>query len=143
MRNAKLRELFVEHHVENLPDVTDKPDIPPKSIRFWMMKDDGTLKKNKRFPAPHSVLKGVRGKPMNGAMDFTISQNKWCASFKDEDGVTINLVDECIVTAWLSYICEMVRIRKPYCTSTFTFVHLYVSDGCLYVINDAPLRQPQ
>ena len=117
MRNANLRGLFIEYHTDNLPDVTDKPDIPPQSIRYWMKKD-GARKTKKRYPAPHSVLKGTRGKPMNNALDFAVSMNKVCASFKDEEGVTINLVDECIVTSWLGYICEMVRLRQPKFTST-------------------------
>ena len=30
-----------------------------------------------------------------------------CVTFKDDEGVTVNLVDRCIVCTWLYYICHM------------------------------------
>ena len=71
-------------------------------------------KAKKRYPAPHSLLKGLRGQACNNALDFAISMNKWCATFKDEEKVTVDLVDECIVTAWLRYICDIVRSSYPF-----------------------------
>ena len=65
-------------------------------------------KRRKRFPATHSRLKGLRGQTLNEAIDYTIASNKWCVSFKDDDGVLVNLVDDCIVCAWLKYISKMV-----------------------------------
>ena len=65
-------------------------------------------KRRKRYPAAHSRLKGLRGQSLNEAIDYAIASNKWCVSFKDEDGVMVNLVDDCIVCVWLKYISKMV-----------------------------------
>ena len=114
-KGSKLIELFIQHWTDNLPDVSDRPEIPPEKTRFWMMEDSSTTsrprrtKGKKRYPAAHSRLKGLRGKSINDAIDKTIASNKWCVQFKDKQGVTINLVDECVVSVWLYYICNMVR----------------------------------
>ena len=34
-----LQEKFIAHRVDHLPDVSDRPVIPPEKIRFWMMDD--------------------------------------------------------------------------------------------------------
>ena len=110
---------FIDHYVNNLPDISDRPEINPESIQWWMKPPEGAdvaawkRKRGKtRFPAPHSRLKGMRGKPTNTAIDKTIASGKWCVTFRDEDENTwINLVDDCIVQVWLLYIMKLVRLR--------------------------------
>ena len=138
-----LHEKFVKYWVNNLPDVSDRPDIKPEKIRFWMMDDKTSSRrsrkgKKKRYPAAHSRLSGMRGKPCNDAIDFGIESNKWCVIFKDADGVTVNLVDVCIAYCWLYYIAQMVsasRVRQY-------FSHVYVKLTCnVYVKVLSRLRQ--
>ena len=113
-----LHEKFINHWVENLPDVSDRPHIKPEKIRFWMMVDDKSSSrvsrkgKKKRYPASHSRLTGLRGKPCNDAIDFSIASNRWCVTFKDADDVTVNLVETCIVSVWLYYIAQMVSVSR-------------------------------
>ena len=88
-----------------------------------MQEENGTFivsgrKTKKRYPAAHSRLKGMNGKRTNQATDFTMGSNMWCVIFKDDDGVTINLVDACIVMTWFHYISKVVRIREYVCTYT-------------------------
>ncbi len=107
----ELIHLFVDHHCDHLPDVSDRPDIPPKNTQFWK-KDDivtGRVRKNKkRFAASHSMLRGMRAKGLNDSIDSTMSHNYWCVTFKDKEGCTVTLVDACGVCSWLHYISGMV-----------------------------------
>ena len=98
---------FVDHHVDNLPDISERPVIPLKATRFWMMDDKGVIDPNKRHRKPHSRLPGMSGQATNKAIDFAISLNGWPVTFKDDDDVTINLVDRCIIMVWLSYIGQL------------------------------------
>ena len=109
--NAELTDQFVNHWVQNLSDVTERPDIPVENVQFWMKSDKNACrprKKKKRYPRPHSVLKGLKGKDANAAFDFAISCNKWCVTFRDDDKNLIDLVDECMVCFWLFYISRLV-----------------------------------
>ena len=114
-RGARCVDKFCAYWVENLPDLTDKPMIPAEKLQFWM-KDEkrghkrSNSKKRKRYPASHSRLKGLRGQSVNEGIDFAIASNKWCVTFKDDDGGLVNLVDDCIVCVWLKYISKMVSI---------------------------------
>ena len=112
-RGARCRDKFCSYWTDNLPDLSDRPDIPAEKLQFWM-KDEKrghkTSKKRKRYPASHSRLKGLRGQSLNEAIDYAIGSNKWCVTFKDDDGALVNLVDECIVCVWLKYISKMVSI---------------------------------
>ena len=104
---------FVLHFVSNLPDISDRPDIPPEKVRFWMMDDGNNCrprknKKKKRLPRPHSLLKGIKGMDANRAYDFAISQNKWCVTFQDGDGKWVDLVEQCMVCFWLKLISLLV-----------------------------------
>ena len=77
LRSTQRVNQFVEHHVDNLPDVSDKPQITNKSIRYWMYEDNVyKAKPKKRYPKPHSLLKGCRGSTMNESIDFSIAMNK-------------------------------------------------------------------
>ena len=62
------------------------------------------------------MLKGMRGKGLNDAIDNAIKENFWCVTFKDYEGVTVNLVDSCVVAVWAHYIAGMVS----------PFISLYV-----------------
>jgi len=88
-RGTYFCDKFSEHWTDNLPDLSDRPNIPPEKVQFWMMDDDkhgrNKGRRKKRYPAAHSRLKGMRGQTFNEALDFAISSNKWCVSFKDED----------------------------------------------------------
>ena len=46
----------------------------------------------------------MRGQYFNRGIDFAISLNKIPVCFKDDDNVTINLVDGCMILVWLNYI---------------------------------------
>ncbi len=60
----------------------------------------------------------MKAMAVNKAIDYSIALNNWCVTFKDEDGVTIDLVTRCILCVWLHYISEMVRLRRFEITST-------------------------
>ena len=49
----------------------------------------------------------MRGQYVNRGIDFAISLNKMPVCFKDNDNVTINLVDGCILLVWLNYISSL------------------------------------
>ena len=49
----------------------------------------------------------MRGQYVNRGIDFAISLNKIPVCFKDNDDVTINLVDGCIILVWLNYISSL------------------------------------
>ena len=71
------------------------------------MEEEGK-KQKKRYPRPHALMKGMQGATFNKSLDFGISLNEWCVFFKEGD-TTVNLVDRCVITAWLHYIGYMVR----------------------------------
>jgi hypothetical protein len=100
-------EQFIDNAVENLPDISERPEIALKATRFWMMDDKGDINPKKRFPKPHSRLPGLRGQHVNASIDFAIALNKWPVAFKDDDDTTINLVSECICAVWLDYIAKL------------------------------------
>jgi len=39
---------FVEYYEDNLPDISEKPDIPPSKVQYWMMDDKGFINPKKR-----------------------------------------------------------------------------------------------
>ena len=39
---------FVEHYEDNLPDISEKPDIPASKVQYWMMDDKGFINPKKR-----------------------------------------------------------------------------------------------
>ena len=39
---------FVEHYEDNLPDISEKPDIPASKVQYWMMDDKGFINAKKR-----------------------------------------------------------------------------------------------
>ena len=112
-RGTILMEKFIAHWVDNLPDISERPDIPLKSTRFWMMDDKGVINPKKRWPKPHSRLAGLRGQYLNSALDFSISLNKWPVSFKDDEGCTVKLVGECTCAVWLHYISKLKGHPMP------------------------------
>jgi len=77
-------EKFVQYYRTHLPDISERPDIPVEKVQFWMMTDEHACrprKKRKRFPRPHALLKGLKGKDANSSFDFSISCNKWFVTF--------------------------------------------------------------
>ena len=48
-----------------------------------------------------------------------------CVTFKDQDGVMVNLVDQCIVCTWLHYIAHMVRTLRHCHTRSHTHTHTH------------------
>ena len=135
-RGAKCREEFIDYWSENLPDLSDRPDISPEQTRFWMMEDPSSstrTKMKKRSPAAHHKLSGLRAQAVNKAIDFSIASNKWCVTFKDRDNITVDLVEGCILCVWLHYISEMVRLwlvpcvhLRHFCDHTYVIVIKYV-----------------
>ena len=112
-RGKKWWEKFCIYWTDNLPDLSDRPEIPSEKVQFWMMDDKKSgrkSKRRKRHPAAHSRMKGLRGQSLNESIDFAIAANKWCVTFKDDDGTMVNLVDDCIVCVWLKYISQMVSL---------------------------------
>ena len=103
---------FITHFGSNLPDISDRPHIPPEKVQFWMMSDENDCrprknKKKKRLPRPHSLLKGIKGKDANRSYDFALEHNKWCVTFKDDDGKWVDLVEECMICFWLK-LCSFL-----------------------------------
>lgn len=112
VRDKALRAQFVTYWNDHHPDVSDRPEIPPAKIQYWMMQQSGK-KRKKRYPRPHALMKGMQGAPFNKSLDFGISLNEWCVSFRDnEDDSIVNLVDRCVITVWMHYISQMVRGAK-------------------------------
>ena len=68
-------------------------------------------RQRKRYPSAHHKLSGMRAHAVNKAIDYSIALNNWCVTFKDDEGVTVDLVTRCILTVWLHYISEMVRLE--------------------------------
>ena len=148
--SAALLDVFCTHTCEHLPDISERPDIPVANVQFWMMdapvegalavvpkpKRNRKSKGDRRYPRPHSLMKGMCGKRFNDSIDNTIKHNKWCATFRDEDGVLINLVDYCIVACWVHYIAYMVRLF--YVTPTSISFALYEILYLPYVNVDLP-----
>ena len=135
VKGSKKRERFIAYWTSHLPDVSERPEIPPEKTRFWKMggnKKHGKKHGTTRFPKEHSKLSGLRGKSCNDSIDYAIAANKWCVTFKDEDGCTnINLVDECIVCVWLNYISEMVRVMNTISTTRLRQLVLTSTLFCL------------
>lgn len=111
---ARIRE-FIAALRDNLPDVSERPEIPPEKVQFWMMPKETNYshstrkKKNKkRYPATHSRLPGLMAKRINKAIDDTMALNMWCVTFKDPaDDKRVTIVFDCIICAWLHYIADM------------------------------------
>ena len=142
-RGARWREKFCSYWTDNLPDLSDRPEIPAEKVQFWMKDEDkrGGRKRStrrKRYPAAHSRLRGLRGQTLNEGIDYAIAANKWCVSFKDDDGTLVNLVDNCIVCVWLKYISKMVSLQccvydtssTKSCLRNVVFVNHSLSTSC-------------
>ena len=142
-RGARWREKFCSYWTDNLPDLSDRPEIPAEKVQFWMKDEDkrGGRKRStrrKRYPAAHSRLRGLRGQTLNEGIDYAIAANKWCVSFKDDDGTLVNLVDNCIVCVWLKYISKMVSLQccvydtasTKSCLRNVVFVNHFLSTSC-------------
>ena len=104
---------FVDHWIDNMPDVSEKPVIPPTATQFWMMDDKGVINTKKRHPKPHSRLAGLRGQHLNGAIDSSIAECRVPLVFKDDNKTSINLVPECMVRVWLDYIVMLKGHPSP------------------------------
>ena len=96
-------EKHIDHWLDNLPDLSDMPNIRHESLRFW------ARQKKKDRKKPHKLLKGLCAKWLNASLDYGISQNKWPVVFQSSENKTIDLVDEFIVVVWVSYVRYMVR----------------------------------
>ena len=66
--NPKLLERAIDHYTqkENMPDITDKPEMSDSSMCLWLKQ------KRKSRLRPHSVMKGVCGTWMNHSYDYAI-----------------------------------------------------------------------
>jgi hypothetical protein len=111
---------FVQYSRDNIPDVSERPEMRDEQVQFWMMTDDGDVpvrprKSKKRFPATHSRLPGLMAKRLNKSIDLTMAHNMWCVTFRDKDGKLVSLVYDCIATCWLYYIADLVRARTCGC----------------------------
>ena len=149
LASRDLIDVFITHTCEHLPDVSERPDIPVAKVWFWMMEDDRTPKRKRkhprRYPKPHSVMKGLSGKRFNNAIDNTIQLNKWCAKFRDDAGGMVNLVDMCIVACWLHYIAHMVSLCFVSTSIRFALYTYFISplhhiQFALYECFISPLR---
>ena len=114
--NERIQE-FLTYYRVNLPDVSDRPDIPDEKVQFWKMTAGGhhtrPRKKKKRFAATHSKLPGLMAKRLNKSIDQTIARNMWCVTFRDEENHLVSLVFDCVIAVWLFYISSMVRNINP------------------------------
>ena len=78
-------------------------------------------RQRRRFPSYHHKLEGMRAQGINKAIDYSIALNNWCVTFKDEDGVTVDLVSRCILCVWLHYMSEMVRLLRNFKITSTSF----------------------
>ena len=135
IRDLELVRKFVEYYKSRLPDMSDRPDIDPKSVQLWMKDDVNTLSRRRkscknpkrRYKATHSMLFGMSGKDTNNAIDFAISCNYWCVTFVDEDDDLVDLVDDCVVCTWLHYIAHLVCCFLYSTSRIYTLRQLYLS----------------
>ena len=58
----------------------------------------------------HRNLKGLKASWTNASVDFVISQNTWSVVFEDEEGRTVDPVDE--------FLLNLVSLRETNVTST-------------------------
>ena len=56
-----LVDQFIEYWLENLPDMSDFPDIPPSMVQFWKKKRKGEKVNKHRRKREHVTLKGQLG----------------------------------------------------------------------------------
>ena len=110
-RPARLLEIFLDHHLAHLPDITDltkdHPSIQPGLLQHWLNKE--LCKGQRERRRPHNDMPGLCGQMYLQALDFAIANNKWAVRFKDADGKWIDMTDDFIVTVWVAYINRMVR----------------------------------
>ena len=103
--NPQLLEKAIDYFTENVPDISDKPDIPDEAMCIW------TKHKRKSRLKPHSVMAGACGTYLNSSYDFAIANNMWPVVFRGPGGVQMDLVVECMVATWIKYVSMMVCIR--------------------------------
>ena len=56
-----LVDQFIEYWLENLPDMSDFPDIPPSMVQFWKKKRKGEKVNKHRRKREHVTLRGQLG----------------------------------------------------------------------------------
>ena len=108
----KLLEKHIKYWIDRMPDISDKPQMPPSELQFWLKQ------KRKSRLKPHAALPGLCGSRLNEAIDFAIAKNKWPQRFKDLTGSVVNMVPGFTVTAWVKYVSRMVCHTA--CADTYT-----------------------
>ena len=98
----ELLEKHIRYWVDRMPDISDKPQMPPSEMKFWKKQARKSRLK------PHPSLPGVCAVWLNGAIDFAIKNNKWPVRFKDANGVSNDMVPDFTVTVWVKYVTKMV-----------------------------------
>ena len=114
VQKDELLQRAINHFTKekNMPDISDKPQIPDEDMCLWLKQ-----KKKSRLK-PHSVMRGVCGTWLNSAYDYAISNNLWPVIFKDPRNVQHDLIPECTIAVWIKYVSFMVCIH--------TLLHVYM-----------------
>ena len=100
--DGKLLDEHIDYWLSHMPDLTDLPVIRHNQLQFWMKQ------KQKNNTKAHRSLKGLKASWTNASVDFAISQNKWPVMFENLVGEMVDLVDEFVLTFWVSYVRHMV-----------------------------------
>ena len=102
-QSASLVSLHIDYWLENLPDMSDMPTIRHGDLKFWSRQKSKDTKTK-----PHRYLKGLKASWVNASVDFVLSMNMWPVVFEDDEGNTVDLTDEVVLTFWVSYLRHMV-----------------------------------
>jgi len=78
------------------------PTIRHTDLKFW------SRQKSKDTTKGHRYLKGLKASWVNASVDFVLSMNMWPVVFEDQEGNTVDLTDEVVLTFWVSYLRHMV-----------------------------------
>ena len=94
---------FLDHWLENLPDLSEGRVPKPNRLQFW---------KNLKCCSglhPHCDLKGLCRKWCHIAFDFAISQNQWPVIFHKttESNQLYDMTIPFILTVWACYCAQM------------------------------------
>ena len=121
-QSAVLVSRHVDYWLENLPDMSDMPTIRHTDLKFW------SRQKSKDTTKGHRYLKGLKASWVNASVDFVLSMNMWPVVFEDQEGNTVDLTDEVVLTFWVSYLRHMVRARKSFLIAHIILIHALLTN---------------
>ena len=108
LKDKRLFMQFVDWWIDNLPDISEMPDIRAENVQFWLKQ------KKKSRHKPHRQFPGLCAQWCNASVDKAISMNLWPVRFKDAKGRKNELVTEFSVGMWAQYCALMDGKPKPH-----------------------------